>query len=1214
MGGEDAEEKQITNPNVKQWLDELEDASLDADDLLDEIATDALQSKLEAGSGTSNTSKSIINFFSNSLNTYDRKMKNKLEEILKRLRFLEERIYVLGLIKGVGEKPLPRPPTTSLIEENEVYGRGGDKEAIIKLLIDDGGSNKVGVIPIVGMGGVGKTTLAQLVYNHDQVKEHFGFKAWVCVSEEFDIYKVTKTILCAVTKSHSYDNTDLDSLQNKLKEVLMGKKYLIVLDDVWNENYVNWENMSRPFRHGVQGSKILVTTRNESVAKIMQTVSTYYLVHLKDEDCWQLFAKLAFHNEDFAAHPAQEIIGRKIVKKCKGLPLAVKTLGGLLRSTVNVEEWEKILASEIWDLSDNESNILPALRLSYHHLPSHLKRCFAFCAIFPEDHIFRKHDLVLLWMAENFLQQSKRNKRMEDVGDEYFNELVSRSFFQRSNRGEEYFVMHDLIHDLAKHVSRNNCLTLGDGNSEEVLMVKVRHLAIERSTTIARIDSISEAGCLRTLLTKHGYSFDLLSDEVVNHAILKSRCFRVLSLYGSRKLKQLPKSISEQRHLRHLDLSWTSIRRLPESVCLLHNLQTLILSDCGNLIELPKDIHHLVNLRHLHIDGCWKLNKMPRHINKLKSLQTLSKFIVGKDNAAKIGELRELQDLRGELSLDNLNNVASARDALEAKLMDKKYLEALKLAWKDDTSDSKHDREVLENLLPHTNLKRLSIYGYGGTAFPNWLGDHSFCNMLSIRLFDCKYCNSLPPLGQLPSLTTLHVEQLSGVVSVGAEFYGSSERKPFASLKFLSFGEMSNWEKWSSIEVEDGEVFPNLQKLEIRGCHRLMNVDWPRNLPSLTELNICESEVLLSSLPRTPAIRELNLGKCEKLQLQELPQTVEWISIGGCHGVESFIDILRKSPSRCHLQYLGIHDCSSPITFPTACLPTTLTKLKIEDCEKLEFPMHHSLKTSSIKKVSIINSCGGSGSLKFFPLDFFPNLKKLEITRCKYLESLTLPDGQLCQNLTTLIIGGPNFISFPKGGLHAPNLIQLAVQGCKKLKMLPEQMHNFLPSLQYLEISDCPEVESFPDGGLPSNLRELHVHNCSKLIADRMKWNLQKLQALGWFAIKDDDEREGESAGVESFPEEGLLPSTLEYLEILGIGSLKRLDIKGLQQLTSLTSLWIQNCPQLHKLPEEGLPTSLTYLYIGKCPLLKERCQQEKGQDWAKISHIPRIEIDGEHI
>ncbi|XP_060669350.1 putative disease resistance RPP13-like protein 1 [Ziziphus jujuba] len=556
---DDAEEKQITNPNVKQWLDELEDASLDADDLLDEIATDALQSKLEAGSGTSNTSKSIINFFSNSLNIYDRKMKNKLEEILKRLKFLEERIYVLGLIKGVGEKPLPRPPTTSLIEEDEVYGRDGDKEAIIKLLIDDGRSTKVSVIPIVGMGGVGKTTLAQLVYNHDQVKEHFGFKAWICVSEEFDIYKVTKTILCAVTKSHSYDNIDLDSLQNKLKEVLMGQKYLIVLDDVWNENYVNWENMSRPFKHGAQGSKILVTTRNESVAKIMQTVPAYYLVHLKDEDCWQLFAKLAFHNEDFAAHPALEIIGRKIVKKCKGLPLAVKTLGGLLRSTVNVEEWEKILASEIWHLSGNESNILPALRLSYHHLPSHLKRCFAFCAIFPEDHIFRKHDLVLLWMAENFLQQSTRNKRMEDVGDEYFNELVSRSFFQRSNRGEEYFVMHDLIHDLARHVSRNNCLTLADGNSEEVLMVKVRHLAI------ARFDSISEAACLRTLLPTHRFSFDYSSDEVVNHAILKSRCLRVLSLYGCRKLKRLPESIGEQRHLRHLDLSMTSIERLPES-------------------------------------------------------------------------------------------------------------------------------------------------------------------------------------------------------------------------------------------------------------------------------------------------------------------------------------------------------------------------------------------------------------------------------------------------------------------------------------------------------------------------------------------------------------------------------------------------------------------------------------------------------------------------
>ncbi|XP_060669566.1 putative disease resistance RPP13-like protein 1 isoform X1 [Ziziphus jujuba] len=977
---DDAEDKQITNPNVKQWLDELEDASYDADDLLDEITTDVLQSKLEAGSGTSNSSKSIINFFSSSLNIYDRKTKNKLEKILKRLKFLEERIYVLGLNTGVGEKPLPRPPTTSLIEEAEVFGRDGDKEATIKLLLTDGGGgNKIGVIPIKGMGGVGKTTLAQLVYNHDQVKEHFELKSWVCVSEEFDIYKVTKTILSAVANSESYDNADLDSLQIKLKELLAGKKFLIVLDDVWNENYVKWENMCKPFKNGAQGSKILVTTRNESVAQIMRTVPTQNLEHLKDEYCWKLFQKHVFPNENFTAHPTLEIIGRKIVKKCKGLPLAAKTLGGLLRSTVNVEKWERISESEIWDLSDNESNILPALRLSYHYLPSHLKGCFAFCSIFPKDYRFQKHELVLLWMAENFVQQSKRNKRMEDVGDEYFNELVSRSFFQRSsNEIESCFFMHDLIHDLAKYVSRNYCVTLADGNSEEALMVKVRHLAIRRSTPMARFDSIFEAAYLRTLLPTHTFSFDYISGEVVNHVILKLKCLRILSLSGCRKLKKLPESIGEQKHLRHLDLSGTSIESLPESVCMLYNLQTLKLSSCSNLIELPKDIHHLINLRLLDIRWCGKLEKMPRHVSKLKSLQTLSTFVVGRDNAAKIGELRELQDLHGRLSLLKLNNVSRAKDALEAKLMDKKYLEELDLAWKDDTNDSKHDREVLENLSPHTKLKRLSVYGYGGTTFPNWLGNHSFCNIVFIMLSNCKYCNCLPPLGQLPSLKTLYIEQLSGVVSVGAEFYGSSERKPFASLKFLSFSKMSNWEEWSSIEVEDGEVFPQLQELEIRECHRLMNVDWPRSLPRLTELRIF-GKVLVPSLPSTPAIRKVELGECEKLQLQELPQTVEWFTIGGSHGIELFTDILRKSQTRHHLQHLGIHNCSSLVTFPSACLPTTLKELVLYFCEKLEFPMHHSLKTSSIQKVFIINSFGCSGSLKFFPLDFIPSLKDLVI-------------------------------------------------------------------------------------------------------------------------------------------------------------------------------------------------------------------------------------------
>ena len=267
----DDAKKQIRNQGV-----------YDAEDLLADIEYDALLHKMEAESRTG-LSK-VISFFSAVFNSTDQARMIKMKEILGRLEYIVCQEDILGLKEGVGKKTLwTRLPSTSLVEESKVYGRDDDKDVVIKLLLsDDMSSKEICVIPIVGMGGMGKTTLAQALFNDDEVKKHFEVKAWVCVSEEFDAFRVTKTILEAVT-SQACNVTDLNLLQVNLKEQLTGKKFLFVLDDIWNENYVDCDVMRMPFKDGAHESKIIVTTRSEKVASVMGTVPFHHLKEISEK-------------------------------------------------------------------------------------------------------------------------------------------------------------------------------------------------------------------------------------------------------------------------------------------------------------------------------------------------------------------------------------------------------------------------------------------------------------------------------------------------------------------------------------------------------------------------------------------------------------------------------------------------------------------------------------------------------------------------------------------------------------------------------------------------------------------------------------------------------------------------------------------------------------------------------------------------------------------
>ncbi|XP_042978096.1 putative disease resistance RPP13-like protein 1 [Carya illinoinensis] len=688
------------------------------------------------------------------------------------------------------------------------------------------------------MGGIGKTTLAQFVYNDEVVKSLFKLRAWTCVSEDFDAIRVTKAILKSLSRESNDDN-DLNLLQIKLSEALKGKKFLVILDDLWNENYNDWTILLAPFKAGAPGSVVIITTRHREVSRRTGTTEAHELHLLSTDASVSIFTQHALGTKDFSSHAHLKDIGEEIVRKCKGLPLAAKILGSLLRSKQDRDAWEEILNSEIWKIGGEE--IVPALMLSYYHLPSHLKRCFAYCSILPKDYEFKEKEVVLLWMAEGWIQPQQKEKEMEDLGSKYFRDLLARSFFQQSNDKKSGFVMHDLINDLAKSVAGNTCFRMEDrveGSKQGSIFKKARHLTYLGyfHDGFKKFEAFSELTCLRTflplMLPYPGGSY--LTGYVSLELLPKLRCLRVLSLNGY-CITKISNSIGDLMHLRYLDLSHTCITSLPESTTALYNLQTLLLERCLQLEKLPSTFGNLVNLRHLNILQAISLKAMPLHIGKLTYLRTLSDFIVGEDCCSGLKELGSLSCLRGTLSISKLENVIVPEDARDMNLSGKPNLDGLSLGWSEDVDDSKDrtsEKEFLNMLQPHKVLKEPTIRCYGGTEFPTWLNCPSLPNLVFLTIENCKKCISLPPLGKLPSLRVLSIAGMASMKSMGPEVCGDGLSQPFRSLETLNFKNMVEWENWSPCEA-----FSNLRELSIKNCPKLSG-NLPNHLPSLENVEI----------------------------------------------------------------------------------------------------------------------------------------------------------------------------------------------------------------------------------------------------------------------------------------------------------------------------------------------------------------------------------------
>ncbi|CDP21967.1 unnamed protein product, partial [Coffea canephora] len=608
-----------------------------------------------------------------------------------------------------------------------------------------------------------------------------------------------------------------------------------------------------------KGSRCHLTTRLEPVANavprhLQMNDGPYFLGKLSGDECWSIIKRKVLAGEEVPKE--LEALKKQILKKCGGLPLAASLIGGLLLNN-GKEEWQSILEESL--LNEDQSEINQILKVSFDNLsPASVKKCFAYCSIFPQDTELGEDELIEHWIAEGFvIPDPKNNRAMEEIGGYYLRILLQNSLLEKVEESwRTYYKMHYLVHDFAKSI-----LNPKSSNQD-------RYLALDSFEGLAENTTRTIPASIRTLFLhlEVGISADML---------LRFKYLHVLRLSGYDALS-LPSSIGKLLHLRLLDISSSRITSLPESLCKLYNLQTLTI--CKNALEggFPKRMSDLISLRHLNYNDSRAEFKMPVQMGRLIRLQTLEFFIVSHEKDCGIEELGTLKYLKGSLLIRNLGLVKGKEAAKQAKLFEKPYLSRLTFAWELRHLESDNrDEDVLEGLQPHPNLQELGIQYFMGNILPQWL--INLPKLVELQLEDCKRCSELPSLGQLPSLKRLYLESLDNIRFIGDEFYVNGQKCPLPCLEELSIQFCDKmFESCPSLRSLLVEWCPNLvsastlRELYLRGlpCSESLphQLQYLTTLTSLTLFDFGGIDVLPDWIGNLVSLETLELWLCKKLQ------------------------------------------------------------------------------------------------------------------------------------------------------------------------------------------------------------------------------------------------------------------------------------------------------------------------------------------------------------
>ncbi|CAL5029957.1 unnamed protein product [Urochloa decumbens] len=1061
------------NEALARSMDELRELLYDAEDVLDELDYYRLQGEIRqdaaAGTSTDGSSSSSVNATSSTChlvwNARDRfttwtskavefvmihagrkrkrgeegpeqyivvPLKNKhdmslrMNEIASQLCIVcnsvqktlhLESSYCIAAPKvgAVSNKPL----TTSVPVEQKVYGRDLERDEMVELLIN-GKSSDLHVLPVVGNGGIGKTTLARFVYHDPRIRDHFDLQMWVCVSSNFDEVRLTREMLEHIYK----DGRGCDKISsfNVLQELLIdnirNKRFLLVVDDVCNDNDMSrWSRLLAPLKCSkVMGCMILATARSPSVAKMIGTLSTLKLKGLDDDDFWLLFKSCAFGDEKHG-------------------------VGALLRQDLTCEHWYKIQEQQTF-----------------------LQKCG------DEDYKFNGERLVHAWISQSFVYCKDADDTVEETGRQYLYRLVDLGFFKKDG---SHYIMHDLMHELAKMVSSNECATI-DGLKSNTTPPTIRHLSI---ITYA-YDEVKQ----------NDFPVDKFERELQKLGSLEK--LRTLMFFGHgpngcRNLLQycqtLCRDTKRLRYMRiHLsgvevDFLWDSIKPFhirclefyidginadhycccsrekalfgciayAEALPTFYHLQTLDASYI-NLV-VPSHMSDLVNLRHL-IAGEETYSKIA-NVGKMTSLQELKGFRVQNADGFGIGQLHSMNELV-TLKISQLGNVSSREEATGARLADKEWLEDLHLSWNDSGTRSEPTTNtvaemILEGLRPNSNIKHIQIRSFNGHVSPTWLRTNSSVTTLrSLRLEDCNDWKIIQ-LERITSLGTLKLINMCHIVDVTVpsleelllielpnleRCIGTYKKDLSSHLRILKMEWCSKlkdftlFQSYDCFKAEQKTWFPFLNKLTIKHCPQIMQ--WTvlplEEMQSLEELELVEM----------PGIRQLSVPCLKRLILIQLP------NLECCTSLNE--DQLSYS-----IEVLQIVKCTKLFRFPV------LQAALLQDDEKEWLPNAYKLMVHDCPHLTV--SC---------PLPPSSEWSKVFVS----IRGVSAPPAmEMRKDWSSFTIQSEELIVLDEKVLAFYNLTSILnfnIVSCPNLVSVSFQAFRKLVSLERVEINDCPKLLS----------------------------------------------------------------------------------------------------------------------------------------------------------